>query len=99
VSLSRDGGDVQIKADTQTPGDYLVQLVRYTPEQTVDIRRGENAGKQLNYAHVVNSWSVVGRWDGASELNVAARATGADPIVVIVQQSSNGPIVGAAELR
>lgn len=99
VSVARDGGEVRITADTQTPGDYLVQLVRYTPQETVDIRRGENAGRQLSYAHVVNSWAVVERWDGAGTLDVNTPATGADPIVVIVQRSSNGPIVGAAELR
>ena len=99
VALARVGDDVQIKADTQTPGEYLVQLVRYTPYQTVDIRRGENAGREISYANVVKSWDVVGPWDGTAALDVTTAVDGDEPIVVIVQRSSNGPIVGAAELR
>ncbi len=99
LSVTRDGGHVEINANANGGGDYVVQLVRYTPEQTVDVRRGENAGHQFSYAHIVNSWDVIGRWDGIAALNIRATAAGDDPVVVIVQQASNGPIVGAAELR
>ncbi len=99
LSVTRDGGHVEIGADAGRDGDYVVQLVRYTPEQAVDIRRGENAGRQLNYAHIVHSWDVIGRWDGTAALNIRAEAAGDDPVVVIIQQARNGPIVGAAELR
>jgi hypothetical protein len=99
LSVNRDGGHVEISANANGGGDYVVQLVRYTPEQTVDVRRGENAGHQYSYAHIVNSWDVIGRWDGTAALYIRAAAAGDDPVVVIVQQASNGPIVGAAELR
>ena len=99
VTLTRSGNSLQINASTATRGDYVVQLVRYTPEQTVAIRRGENAGRTLNYSNIVKSWDVIGRWDGRSALSLAATADGPDAVVVIVQQNGHGPIVGAAQLR
>ena len=98
VTLTRSGNNVQINASTQTSGAYVVQLVRYTPQETVAIRRGENAGSTISYANIVKSWDVIGRWDGRSALALEAPAAGSDAVVVIVQQASNGPIVGAAEL-
>lgn len=99
VDIARRGDRLTINARAQRHGDYLVQLVRYTPEQTVSIRRGENAGNDFSYANIVTSWDVIWRWDGRSALAMEASVAGDSPVVVIVQQSSNGPILGAAELR
>jgi len=99
VRLTRRGSRVMINAASGQGGDYVVQLVRYTPEETVAIQRGENAGRNLSYANIVTSWDVIGQWDGQSELALEADAAGDSPVVVIVQQSTSGPIVGAAQLR
>ncbi|MEJ6402343.1 DUF1223 domain-containing protein [Yoonia sp. 2307UL14-13] len=99
VSVTRSGGAVEISADADEEGDYLVQLVRYTPQETIAIRRGENAGRELSYANVVRKWDVVGRWDGSSALNLRAAAEGDEPVVVLIQQAGHGAIVGAAQLR
>lgn len=99
VSLTRNGDRVRIDAETRTRGDYVVQVARYSPQETVDVRRGENAGRTLRYAHVVTSLEVVGRWDGRAPLALDAAAAGDAPFVVLIQQTGFGPIVGAAELR
>lgn len=99
VTLARNGDRVQINAEPGGPGDYVVQLVRYKPEETVSIRRGENAGRQLSYANIVTSWAIIDRWDGVAPLTLVAQAGGDEPVAVIIQQSSSGPIVGAAQLR
>jgi len=99
VAMARRGDTVQISATPAPRGDYVVQLVRYTPEQTVAIRRGENAGRDLRYANIVTAWHIIARWDGQEPLRLTAQVTGADPIVVIVQHAQNGPIVGAARIR
>ncbi len=99
VTLTRNGDAVQINATTATRGDYVVQLVRFTPEETVAIRRGENAGNSYSYANIVKSWDVIGRWDGRAALSLDATAAGSDGVVVIVQQDGYGPIAGAAELK
>jgi hypothetical protein len=99
VTLTRNGNTVQVTAPAAARGDYVVQLVRYTPHETVDIRRGENAGHIYSYANIVKSWDVIGRWDGRAALALSAAAAGPDAVVVIVQQDGHGPIAGAAELR
>lgn len=99
VSIIRNGGSVMISAAPGPRGDYVVQVVRYTPEETVSIGRGENAGRSISYANIVTSWDVVGRWDGQSPLALEATAAGGDPVVAIIQRASHGPIVGSAILR
>lgn len=99
LSLTRNGNAVLIRSAPGESGDYVVQLVRYTPQETVAIGRGENAGRSITYANIVRSWDVVARWDGRTELAVETPASGADPVVVIVQQATHGPIMGAALLR
>ena len=99
VTLTRRGNAVQINATAATRGDYVVQLVRFTPEETVTIRRGENAGHTFSYANIVKSWDVIGRWDGLAALTLDAAAAGSDGIVVIVQQAGHGAIAGAAQLK
>ncbi|KQI72744.1 hypothetical protein AN191_06980 [Loktanella sp. 5RATIMAR09] len=99
LTLTRREGAVLITSEPGQAGEYAVQLVRYKPEETVNIRRGENAGRNLTYANIVTSWEVVAEWDGRSPLAFEAYAEGDSPIVVILQQSTDGPIVGAAVLR
>lgn len=101
ITIARNGGNVQINATSKAGrlGNMVVQVVRYSPEETVAIRRGENAGKTLRYNNIVTSWEAVGRWNGASTLAITAAAGGSDPIVVIIQGDRNGPILAAAEIR
>lgn len=100
VMLGVSGDAVRIEAarvgGAERPG--VVQLVRYEPQQTVEIRRGENAGRTLDYVNIVTSWEVLGEWDGAEPF-VAEVPRGAGPMVVMVQSPGHGPVLGAAELR
>ena len=99
VQVSRAGNRVAITAAAGPYGDYVIQLVRYMPRATVEIRRGENAGRTITYANIVTAWDVIGRWDGRSPLNIAATISGDDAVVALVQKAGHGPIVGAAQLR
>ena len=101
LTLRQSGGQVQVTAApfVRRPTAMIVQLVRYLPSETVAIRRGENAGKSIEYSNIVRSWQNIARWDGTSALNISADVPGTDAVVVIVQQDGFGPIVAAAELR
>jgi hypothetical protein len=100
LQANRVGDMIELKAASPTPplGELVVQLVRYLPRETVTIKTGENAGKTLDYANIVTSWDVVGKWDGKSVLDVSLSAPGSDPAVVIVQRPGPGPIVAAAQV-
>jgi hypothetical protein len=101
IKLVRNGGNVMISAIASPPLTAAadVQVVRYTPRSTVEIKHGENAGKTVIYANIVTKWDVVGTWDGDSPLTMSSVTEGSDPVVVIVQASGHGPILGAARLR
>ena len=100
VSLTRVGDEVVIdaKALAQT-GPMTVHLLRYSPLETTMIKRGENRGKTLNYANVVEGWQVLGDWDGTSPLQMRAEMSGDKPCVVIIQSAGAGPILAAARIK
>lgn len=101
VALTRSGGSFHIEgtAPAGLRGPWIVQLVRYSPEQTVAIGRGENAGRTVTYSNVVTAWDVVGTWGRAPSFSADVPASGSAPAVVIVQQPNAGPILAAARLR
>jgi hypothetical protein len=101
VALERSGDQVRITARTvgQVTGPMVVHLVRYQPLRETRITRGENKGHTFQYANVTEGWTVLGDWDGSAPLDMTAAASGAHPVVVIVQDPRGGPIYGAARLK
>lgn len=103
LRVDRAGDLVTIRANPvsgngKTRGPVRVQLVRYSPVETVAIERGENAGKTITYYNVVRSWQLLQRWDGASPLNIQAEAAGPAPLVVILQADGPAEILAASVL-
>ncbi|MCB4455547.1 DUF1223 domain-containing protein [Leisingera sp. McT4-56] len=101
LAVSRQGEELQIRlqARGQMPaGKLLVQLVRFTPERTVSITRGELAGRTFTYANVVEDWKVAAEWDGTQELEMSVPAPGGLPAAVLVQAAPFGRIVAAARV-
>jgi hypothetical protein len=104
MTIQRDGPKLVVMAErngsARLPNNMVLQLVRFDPLRTVDIERGENAGKTITYANIVTSWTPVGKWDGSAPLRVAIDLGGnSSPLAVILQAAGNGPIVAAAQLR
>ncbi len=75
-----------------------VFLVRYTPEITVDIESGDNAGRKVTYVNIVRDWNLAAEWDGRGPLTLSLDALGNENWVVIVQADGTGPILAAAVL-
>ncbi len=98
LHLSGETLRVEARAARAPGGPIVVQLVRYTPEETVSIRRGENAGRTMTYVNIVRSWQVLGRWDGGTSWIAEAQVRGDDPVVVILQEPGPGAILAAAEI-
>ena len=77
----------------------VVQLVTYSPEEEVEITRGENAGLSTTYHNVVRTWQVVSDWSGAQAFEAQVTPNSDMPHVVIVQTNGHGAILGAARLN
>ena len=102
VSTKRDGNALRIDAqavDGVPKGRLVVQLVRFSPKRRVEITRGENAGRTITYANVVEDWSVLGEWNPKSPLSVEADLDGDLPAVVLIQQKGAGAILAAAKVE
>ncbi len=101
VSVARSGDTLDIQAEAANAprtGPLLVQLVRFTPERESHITRGENAGKHLVYANVVDRWSVLQEWDGRAPLQIQADAPAGRPTVILIQEPGPGRILAAAQI-
>jgi hypothetical protein len=101
LSLMRSGDTLSIKAtaDQKLDGPVKVQLVRYQPEETVKIERGENAGKVITYHNIVTSWEGLGSWSGAGPMEISVPYTGTEPGVVIVQSEGPAAILAASRVE
>lgn len=100
IRLRRSGDTLSIEATGV--GDLpnmVVYVATYSPEETVDVRRGENAGRTLTYHNVVRRMAPVGRWNGQGTFSASANVSGNAPVVVLVQAGNGGPIMGASRLR
>ena len=94
LKATRDGNTLSIlgHAMSDSAETASVQVLRYRPKSTVEILRGENAGRTLSYANVVTDMQRVAQWDMSEPLNVDVDLVGDLPAVIIVQGDRNGPI-------
>lgn len=101
LTVTREGDKLVIRAEADPPltEPVRVQLVRYRPEETVMIERGENAGKTITYRNIVTSWDGVGDWSGQEPLEVTAPYDGDEPGAVILQANGPAAILAAARVE
>lgn len=101
LTATRDGGKVLIRAIAEPPlaKSARVQVVRYLPKATVEINRGENAGRSVTYHNVVTNWQAVAEWPGQGPFEMAADAPGTDPVVVIVQSEGPAEVLAAVVVK
>ncbi|SFN34777.1 hypothetical protein SAMN04487859_10146 [Roseovarius lutimaris] len=100
LKATRDGSVLRITARTDVAHDMpmLVQLLRYRPEATVAIERGENAGKLLEYSNIVTEMTQLTVWDSSEPLAIDTQVSGDEPLVVLLQYPDFGTIEAAVEL-
>lgn len=100
LTVTREGDRLVIRAEADPPltEPVRVQLVRFKPEETVMIERGENAGKTITYRNIVTSWDRLEDWGGQAPLEVTAPFPGDEPGAVIVQTNGPATILAAARV-
>jgi hypothetical protein len=100
LTATRQGDKIVIKAIANPPlsEPVRIQLVRYKPEETVTIERGENAGKTITYHNIVTNWDALGDWSGTEALELSAPYDGDEPGAVILQVAGPAAILAAARV-
>ena len=98
LDADRTGGALRIVAKAQAAfaPPLEVQVVQFMRRGHVEITRGENAGRMLDYANIVTGWSKIGTWDGKTPLQVTAPVAADHAAVVILQRPGPGKIEAAA---
>lgn len=104
MAVRRDGARLTVDLRPEAApveGPLEVHLVRYARLRHVEITRGENAGRSMDYANVVEGWQVIGTWDGQGPLTLTVDAPEeADHRdAVLVQRVGFGPILVAARVK
>ena len=82
--------------------DADIFLVLFADTKNVPIARGENAGKTIGYANIVQTMIHLTKWDGRPAtfaLPTGQLSPGASFCAAIIQQANQGPILGAVRAR
>jgi hypothetical protein len=98
--------DVTVGADA-TGAQAMVWLVTFKDHAQVQIDRGENAGRTMDYTQIVTGRQMLGMWDPATGTHLKLplsqlQADGSNGAAILVQTDNNGlpgPILGAASVR
>lgn len=106
LAISHDGSGLLLEVPAAAAGGPswgTLWLVMYDDAETVDIGRGENAGRSVTYHHIALEMHRLAMWRGeplSIELPMMElEDVGADGCVVILQQDSGGlpgPVIGVA---
>ena len=101
VTIERQGGMVKCRIE---PGEKqvvgTVWIAKYTMSATVEIDRGENAGRSITYVNVVKSLNRIGTWDGVEIEDVAMpQPEPGEGVAIWVQDGEAGPILAAAKIE
>ncbi len=109
LSLDQKDGRLVVSASGNTAfPESKLWLVTFKSEASVEIDRGENENRVLDYSHIVTGRHVIGMWDpkdGASVTLPLADLLGttSDGAVVLIQEYSDGKpgriLGGASFLR
>lgn len=101
VELAEEDGMVHLTARTPSPREMplAVYLVRYLPEETVEIERGENAGKTITYVNIVTGMQTLAQWDTVEPLELSFERPGdAAASAILLQYVDHGTIEAVARL-
>ncbi|HET7410550.1 MAG TPA: DUF1223 domain-containing protein [Paracoccaceae bacterium] len=103
AGISLDQQDGMLRAEiTGEPGPWpsTIWVASYDREATVEIERGENAGRTFTYRNVVEKLMKVGPWDGdgPASLPLPQPAPG-EGIAVWLQDERSGRILAASYIE
>lgn len=100
ISIRPENGMLKCRiAPGHNPEPGTIWIAKYTLSATVDIKRGENAGRTMTYRNVVNSLMRMGKWSGSAVQEVEMpQPDPGEGVAVWVQNGKAGPIQGAAKL-
>ncbi len=101
LEVERSGDVLRISADRLEglSQNIDVYIIHYIEKSTVEITRGENAGRTSTYTKIVSDWRTVGQWKGRRDLRLDVPLTSELPMVVMLQAEGFGPVLAARQIN
>ncbi len=101
VTIDRQGGMLKCRIEPGTkPVVGTIWIAKYTMSATVEIDRGENAGRSITYTNVVKSLNRIGTWEGLEIEDVAMpQPEPGEGVAIWIQEGEVGPILAAAKIE
>lgn len=101
VTVERQGGMLKCRIEPgPNPVAGTIWIAKYIRSSTVEITRGENAGRNITYANVVTSLSRIGSWAGPEPDEVALpQPEPGEGVAIWIQDGEVGPILAAAKIE
>ena len=100
LTLWRSSNAVRVQAKLlRSIGPSIVQVAYISARKVVQIKRGENAGRSLQYTNVVKRIEKLRRWSGENPLAVEIALKQHEQAVLLIQQEGHGVIFAAVPLR
>ncbi|ACB97040.1 DUF1223 domain-containing protein [Beijerinckia indica] len=101
IRLSETASSLHIDITAGKGAPASIYLFRVEPTSTVQIRRGENAGRSLTYTNVVKAMDKLGDWTGAEATFEIPKPTDTQAGYVVLLQRGDlerpGEILAAAK--
>jgi len=101
IHLSDSGSRVHVSIGAGAEESASVFLLSVDPVSTVQIRRGENAGRAATYTNVVKRIQKIGEWDGSvRDIDIPKPVDAKNGYVILLQRGDlarPGEILGAAK--
>lgn len=109
VTRPREGAGritLQVSPVAESARPVAVDLVRYLPSRSVEVRAGENRGRQALSSNIVVAIERLAEWDGRSPLRLAVTLGAGAPQAlpddtrhaILVQERPGGAILAALRL-
>lgn len=106
ISSNENSIFIHIGESRHLPDGAHVALVFFQPKRLVEIKQGQNAGREIDYRNIVTRYQTVGIWHGEAmsiEIPKSEMKKNGDQCAVLVQQVDEdgrpGAILGAAQSR
>jgi hypothetical protein len=101
VSVEPEDGMLKCRiAPGPEPVTGTVWMAKYSLGETVEIARGENAGRTMTYHNVVTSLMRMGKWSGSEAEDVEMpHPDPGEGVAVWIQKGRAGPILAAAKVE
>lgn len=101
VSIQRTNGMVKcIITPGADPVTGTVWIAKYRLKATVEISRGENAGRTMTYRNVVSNLMNMGTWSGAEREEVEMpHPDPGEGVAIWIQDGAGGPVHAAAKIE